>query len=77
MDESFEACAQNGASMLCIETIGGKVVSDYGISRGDVRAILYGIGVLGSIDMEYMWTKIVDIAKRNNVVPGGLSLIHI
>ena len=71
MDTSFEACAQNGASMLCIETIGGKVVSDYGIQRGDSRAILYGIGVLGSIDMEYMWTKIVDIAKRNNIVPGG------
>lgn len=71
MDTSFEACAQNGASMLCIETIGGKVVSDYGIQRGDARAILYGIGVLGSIDMEYMWTKIVDIAKRNNVTPGG------
>ena len=71
MDESFEACAQNGASMLCIETVGGKVVSDYGIQRGDARAILYGIGVLGSIDMEYMWTKIVDCAKRNNVVPGG------
>ena len=71
MDESFEACAENGTSILCVETIGGKVVSDYGISRGDARAILYGIGVLGSIDMEYMWTKIVDIAKRNNVVPGG------
>ena len=71
MDESFEACAENGASMLCVETIGGKVVSDYGISRGDARAILYGIGVLGSIDMEYMWTKIVDIAKRNNITPGG------
>ena len=71
MDESFEACAQSGASMLCIETVGGKVVSDYGISRGDARAILYGIGVLGSNDMEYMWTKIVDIAKRNNITPGG------
>ncbi|WP_323736105.1 methyltransferase MtaB domain-containing protein [Methanosphaera sp. ISO3-F5] len=71
MDESFEACAQSGASMLCIETVGGKVVSDYGISRGDARAILYGIGVLGSNDMEYMWTKIVDIAKRNGVVAGG------
>lgn len=71
MDTSFEACAQNGASMLCIETIGGKVVSDYGIQRGDARAILYGIGVLGSIDMEYMWTKIVDVAKRNNITPGG------
>ena len=73
MDESFEACAQNGASVLCIESIGGKIVSDFGISQGDSKAILYGIGVLGSIDMEYMWTKIVDIAKRNNVTPGGDS----
>ncbi|WP_308855382.1 methanol--corrinoid protein co-methyltransferase MtaB, partial [uncultured Methanosphaera sp.] len=71
MDASFEACAENGASMLCVETVGGKVVSDYGISRGDVRAILYGIGVLGSIDMAYMWPKIVDIAKKNNIVAGG------
>ena len=71
MDESFEACAESGASMLCIETVGGKVVSDYGIQRGDIRAILFGIGVLGSIDMEYMWSKIVDIAKRNNITPGG------
>lgn len=71
MDESFEACAENGASMLCIETVGGKVVSDYGISRGDIKAILFGIGVLGSIDMEYMWTKIVDIANKNNITPGG------
>ena len=71
MDESFEACAENGTSILCVETIGGKVVSDYGISRGDVRAILYGIGLLGSIDMEYMWTKISDIASHHDCVPGG------
>ena len=72
MDESFEACAENGASILCVETIGGKVVSDYGIARGDIRAILYGIGLLGSIDMEYMWTKIVDVAsKYDYCVPGG------
>ena len=71
MDESFDACAASGASMLCIETVGGKVVSDYGISRGDARAILYGIGVLGSNDMEYMWSKIVDIAKKHGITPGG------
>ena len=71
MDESFEACAENGTSILCVETIGGKVVSDYGISRGDIRAILYGIGLLGSIDMEYMWTKISDIASHHDCVPGG------
>ena len=71
MDESFEACAASGASMLCIETVGGKVVSDFGISRGDARAILYGIGVLGSNDMEYMWSKIVKVAKKYNITPGG------
>ena len=71
MDESFDACAASGASMLCIETVGGKVVSDYGISRGDARAILYGIGVLGSNDMEYMWSKIVKVAKKYNITPGG------
>ena len=72
MDESFEACAENGASILCVETVGGKLVSDYGISRGDIRAILFGIGVLGSIDMEYMWTKISKTAgKYKQCVAGG------
>ncbi len=75
MDESFEACAENGASALCAKTIGGKAVADYGISRGDIRAILFAIGVLGSIDTEYMWTKIVDIANKNNVVAGGDSCV--
>ena len=33
--ESIEQCCENGASIICIETTGGKSVSDYGISRGD------------------------------------------
>ncbi len=69
--ESLEASAANGASVICIETTGGKSVSDYGIARGDPKAILFGIGVLGSMDMEYMWTQIVKIAKKYNCVPGG------
>ncbi|RBQ22742.1 Methanol--corrinoid protein co-methyltransferase [Candidatus Methanobinarius endosymbioticus] len=69
--ESIEASAENGAAIVSIETTGGKSVSDYGISRGDPKAILFGIGVLGSMDMEYMWEKIVPICKKHNTIPGG------
>lgn len=68
---SIEASAANGASIVSIETTGGKSVSDYGIARGDPKAILFGIGVLGSMDMEFMWSKIVPICKKHNVIPGG------
>jgi methanol--5-hydroxybenzimidazolylcobamide Co-methyltransferase len=69
--ESIEASAANGASCVAIETMGGKSVSDYGIARGDPKAILFGIGVLGSIDMEYMWKRIVDICKKYDCRPAG------
>jgi len=69
--ESIEASAENGANIVSIETTGGKSVSDYGISRGDPKAILFGIGVLGSMDMEYMWGNIVPICKKHGVIPGG------
>lgn len=71
VNESLEACAANGASDICIESMGGKSVSDYGISRGDIKATLFGIGVLGSIDMEYVWDKIVNICKKYDCRPGG------
>ncbi len=69
--ESIEVAAKNGADVLSIESMGGKEMSDYGILHQDIRAWLFGIGYLGSIDMEYMWTKIVDIAKKNKVIAGG------
>lgn len=69
--ESIEQSAENGATIIGIETTGGKSVSDYGISRGDIKAILFGIGVLGSIDMEYMWTEISKICNKHNVICGG------
>jgi len=71
VEESLEACAANGASDICIESMGGKSVSDYGISRGDIKATLFGIGVLGSIDMEYVWDRIVNICKKYDCRPGG------
>ncbi|MCQ1535549.1 methanol--corrinoid methyltransferase [Methanosarcina sp. KYL-1] len=69
--EAFEQCAQNGADLLAIETMGGKEVFDYAILRNDMAGVLYGIGCLGSMDMELVWQGIVDVAKKNKVVAAG------
>ncbi|MGB9928827.1 MAG: methanol--corrinoid protein co-methyltransferase MtaB [Methanosarcina sp.] len=69
--EAFEQCAKNGADMLAIESMGGKEVFDYAILRNDMSGVLFGIGVLGSMDMEKVWQGVVDVAKKNNVVASG------
>ncbi|PAV10584.1 methanol-5-hydroxybenzimidazolylcobamide methyltransferase [Methanosarcina spelaei] len=69
--EAFEQCAQNGADMLAVESMGGKEVFDYAILRNDMAGVLYGIGVLGSIDMEMIWQDIASIAKKTGTVASG------
>ena len=69
--EAFEQCAQNGADILAVESMGGKEVFDYAILRNDMAGVLFGIGVLGSMDMEMIWSEISSIAKKNNVVSSG------
>jgi methanol--5-hydroxybenzimidazolylcobamide Co-methyltransferase len=69
--EAFEECAKNGADILAIESMGGKEVFDYAILRNDMAGILYGIGCLGSLDMEMVWKGIVDIAKKTGTVASG------
>jgi len=68
--ESFKECAKY-ADVVSIESMGGKEIFDHAIIRNDIGGILFGIGVLGSIDMEWMWNQIVEIAKKNNCIPGG------
>jgi methanol--5-hydroxybenzimidazolylcobamide Co-methyltransferase len=68
---AFETSAQEGADNLSIESVGGKEITDYCIVRGDIRGVLFGIGVLGSRDMEFMWKQIVGIANKYKVTPGG------
>lgn len=69
--ESFEVAAENGADVLSVETMGGKEVSDYAILHQDIRGWLFGIGYLGSMDMEWIWPQIVDVAKKNKIIAGG------
>jgi methanol--5-hydroxybenzimidazolylcobamide Co-methyltransferase len=71
MLEAFDQCAAQGADLLSIETMGGKEVFDYAIIRDDTAGILFGIGVLGTSDMEFVWQNIVNIAKKNKIVAAG------
>lgn len=69
--KTFETSARGGADNLSIESVGGKEISDYTIVRQDIRGVLFGIGVLGSRDMEFMWKQVVDIAAKHGATPGG------
>lgn len=68
--ESFKACAKY-ADIISIESMGGKEIFDHAIIRNDITGILFGIGVLGARDMEWMWNQIVEIAKQNKCIAGG------
>ncbi|HJX24376.1 MAG TPA: methyltransferase MtaB domain-containing protein [Candidatus Bathyarchaeia archaeon] len=71
MWEAFEASAENGADVLSIESLGGKDVFDYAVTRQDVAGVLFSVGVLGSMDMDFLWKEIVNISTHHKVVPGG------
>ena len=68
--ESFDECAKY-ADIISIESMGGKEIFDHAIIRNDIAGILFGIGVLGAIDMEWMWDQIVAIAKKHKCIAGG------
>ena len=69
--ECCENACENGADVLSVESVGGKEFADYAVTHGDITAFLFGVGYLGSIDMEHIWTEMVSIAKKNKVIPGG------
>ena len=71
--DSFEQCAVAGAHILSKESVGGKEDHDEALMYGDMRGELFALGVLAPRDMEWLWTKIVEIAHRHKVIPGADS----
>jgi len=71
--ESFERCAEAGAHILSIESVGGKEVHDEALLYGDVRGAIFALGVLAPRDMEWLWRKIVEVSDRFHVIPGADS----
>ncbi len=71
MMETFEAVSSNGADVLSIESEGGKDVFNYSIIRQDVKGIIFSAGLLGSLDMKFLWKDIVNVASINGCIAGG------
>jgi len=69
---SFELCADAGAHILSIESVGGKEVHDEALMYGDVRGLVFALGILASRDMGWLWDRITGICSaRSGVIPGG------
>ena len=70
----LELCAEAGADILSIESIGGKEVHDQALMYGDFPGIVFALGVLAPRDMSWLWGEIGDIcAAHPGVIRGGDS----
>jgi methanol---5-hydroxybenzimidazolylcobamide Co-methyltransferase len=74
LKRSLELCREAGADLLSIESVGGKEVHDQALLYGDVRGIVFALGVLAPRDMQWLWEHIVAIcATGGHALPGGDS----
>jgi methanol--5-hydroxybenzimidazolylcobamide Co-methyltransferase len=74
LKRSMELCAEAGADILSIESIGGKEVHDQALMYEDFQGIVFALGVLAPRDMSWLWHEIYEIcAKHPGVIPGGDS----
>src|ERR1017187_5325335 len=74
LKRTLEMCADAGADILSIESVGGKEVHDQALMYGDFPGIVFALGVLAPRDMSWLWGEIHDICvARPGVVCGGDS----
>jgi len=66
MLETFDGCAAAGAELLSIESVGGKEVHDEALMMCDLRGVIFGLCVLGSRDMRFLWTELNRIALKHS-----------
>lgn len=71
LSRSFELCAEAGADILSIESIGGKEVHDQALMYGDIVGIVLALGVLAPRDMEWLWCRIGEVCHRHPAVVSG------
>jgi len=72
LKKSFELCIAAGADIASIESVGGKEVHDPGLMYGDVRSIVFALGVLAPRDMAWLWDRITEMCQANGrVISGG------
>ena len=71
---SFQLNAAAGAHILSVESIGGKEIHDQALMYGDVRGVVFALGVLAPRDMAWLWDQITAICRSHgSLVAGGDS----
>lgn len=74
LERSFALCIEAGADIVSIESVGGKEVHDPGLMYGDVRTVVFALGVLAPRDMAWLWKEITQqCAASGTAIPGGDS----
>jgi len=74
LKRSLQLCAESGADILSIESVGGKEIHDQALMFGDIQGVVFALGVLAPRDMSWLWGQISDICNANpGVVSGGDS----
>jgi methanol--5-hydroxybenzimidazolylcobamide Co-methyltransferase len=68
---SLELCAEAGADILSIESIGGKEIHDHALMYGDFQGIVFALGVLAPRDMSWLWGRIRGICDAHPGVVCG------
>lgn len=71
MIATFEGCADAGAELLSIESVGGKEVHDDALLMCDLNGVLFGLCVLGVRDMRFLWTELERVARKQGVHGAG------
>lgn len=70
--ETFAGCIEAGAHLVSIESVGGKEVHDQALVQGDLRGILFALGVLAPRDMTWLWNQICLLCRDGgSTVPAG------
>lgn len=69
--QSFALCIEAGADIVSIESVGGKEVHDPALLYGDLRGMLFALGVLAPRDMAWLWDRITEMCAGSRAVPGG------
>jgi len=67
---SVELCSEAGADIISIESVGGKEVHDQALMYGDVRGIVFALGVLAPRDVAWLWERITSRCG-GGAAPGG------
>lgn len=76
MLESFSQLTDNGVDGVCIESFGGKEIIVDAVARGDIAGVIFATGILGSIDVAYLWDKIIEVVKNKTVPTGDTACAH-